>query len=485
MPSDLRTPSRRRSVWGTLVSNTPVQRRLWRVTAAAALMGAACDGPTTPRPPGSIDVVVQLSGGVPNDDRYSLMVDGFARPFSSSEGRAVISDISPGLHSLTLEVTAVNCALTDSAARSVTVPAGNTINVAFPVVCATTGIEITTQTTGVDRPASYQMLVNNQSYLTIGINDSIVVSRIAPGPQTVSLTVVGDNCQLSGAAEVTVDVSDRVVTPVLFRVACVQAIRLEKIAFEKWDVNFGSSTIHLVKPDGSGDVDLGPGYAPSWSPDGTRLVFSTTTLCDLYYGTSCAGGLIVIDPETRISTTLLTTGKGAFSPAWAPTGDVIAFVDCCALPTQLNLVTLRDGSVSALPIASVPEMHDPAWSPDGRHIALQCVIDNNHDICVVNRDGSGLVRLTTAGAVEGSPAWSPDGQTIAYTTNVYIDPHIVVMGADGTGARSVTAGFDPAWSRDGTKLVYAATDGLHIIGVDGSNPVRLTSGVHGAPAWRP
>jgi hypothetical protein len=42
---------------------------LWQVTAAAALLGAACDGPTPPRPPGSINVVVQLSGGVPNEDR--------------------------------------------------------------------------------------------------------------------------------------------------------------------------------------------------------------------------------------------------------------------------------------------------------------------------------------------------------------------------------------------------------------------------------
>jgi hypothetical protein len=485
MPSDFSTPGRR-SAWETLISNTWVHRRLWQVTAAAALLGAACDGPTPPRPPGSINVVVQLSGGVPNEDRYSVIVDGIARPFSSGGGSTVISDISAGVHSLALEVTAVNCALTDSSVRSVSVPAGSMIDVAFPVVCATTGIEITTQTTGLDRPAGYQVLVNNQSYLDIGTNDSIVVSRIAPGPQTVSLTGVWDNCQLSGPAEVTVDVSNRAVAPVLFQVTCVPVIRLETIAYEKSEENFGSSTIHLVKPNGSGDVDLGPGYAPSWSPDGTRLVFSTSTACDPYYGTRCPGGLIVTDPETRITTTLLTPDKGALNPAWAPTGDAIAFVDCCTLPTGLNLVTLRDRLVSALPIGGVREIHDPAWSPDGRRLAFQCIIEiGNYDICVVNRDGSGLVRLTTAETAEGSPAWSPDGATIAYATNVFMDPHILVMGADGTGARPVAAGSDPAWSRDGTKLVYAGADGLFVIGVDGSNPVRLTSGVHRAPAWRP
>jgi Tol biopolymer transport system component len=49
----------------------------------------------------------------------------------------------------------------------------------------------------------------------------------------------------------------------------------------------------------------------------------------------------------------------------------------------------------------------------------------------------------------------------------------------------LTEGREPAWSPDGSTLVFAGDDGLFTINADGSNRRRLTSGAHSTPTWRP
>ncbi len=58
---------------------------------------------------------------------------------------------------------------------------------------------------------------------------------------------------------------------------------------------------------------------------------------------------------------------------------------------------------------------NPAWSPDGRRIAIVGNINSTHDIYVMNADGSGQRRLTRTTDPLSSPAWSPDGRKIAFT----------------------------------------------------------------------
>ena len=52
----------------------------------------------------------------------------------------------------------------------------------------------------------------------------------------------------------------------------------------------------------------------------------------------------------------------------------------------------------------------PVWSPDGTRIAFQSNRDGNAEIYVMNRDGSGIRRVTNHPLSDATPTWSPVGQ---------------------------------------------------------------------------
>jgi hypothetical protein len=63
----------------------------------------------------------------------------------------------------------------------------------------------------------------------------------------------------------------------------------------------------------------------------------------------------------------------------------------------------------------------------------------NYDIYTIRTDGSGLTRLTTDPATDGTPvAWSPDGSQIAFFSDRSGTNEIYVMDSDGSDIRRLT-----------------------------------------------
>lgn len=145
--------------------------------------------------------------------------------------------------------------------------------------------------------------------------------------------------------------------------------------------------------------------------------------------------------------------------------------------------------------------YDPFPSPDGSRIAFTGVVGGNRDIYTIDRNGLGLVRLTTGAATDDEASWSPDGSRIAFRSTRSGAPEVWVMNADGTDQRRLTGptegwevgveSFDPAWSPDSRHIVYAKREGsdtdLWIMAADGGGKRRLTSGQGGDtdPVWSP
>jgi TolB protein len=103
----------------------------------------------------------------------------------------------------------------------------------------------------------------------------------------------------------------------------------------------------------------------------------------------------------------------------------------------------------------------PAWSPDGKYLAVVLTKDGVSQIYTVNPDGSNLKRLTRSSAINTEPSFSGDGKFIYFTSDQGGSPQVYRIRSDGSGSPeriTFTGGFNarPMVSPDGKQLAYVA-----------------------------
>jgi TolB protein len=231
-----------------------------------------------------------------------------------------------------------------------------------------------------------------------------------------------------------------------------------RIAYERgsevWLMNAdGSHQRRLLSAGGRFSDEYAETFDPSWSPDGRTIVVarSATTsddICGSLYRIEASGAGL-----RRITT---NASELHLQPAVSPDGSRIAFIAAECDPglwSEPRVVGWTGRP--ARDLRKLPEWTDfrhPAWSPDGRRIALQNGVDLPPWVYVANRDGSGLRRITPRGLFAETPAWSPDGEWIAFSGSTQSSSYdLFVIRPDGTGLRRVTRTASdeqsPAWSR--------------------------------------
>jgi Tol biopolymer transport system component len=224
--------------------------------------------------------------------------------------------------------------------------------------------------------------------------------------------------------------------------------------------------------------------------------------------------IYIMNPDGTGRTAVVATIADETEPAWSPNYTQVVFnrTRKGSGAGQLNgLWTVGWTGSSLVRVTTDSADRGASWGKTNR-IAFYSTRGNPlstaNDIYTINPDGSGLVRLTNSAADDRDPAWSPDGTKIVFASDRSLysrtargHMHLWVMNADGTGLKQLTSGNDdesqPAWSPDGTRIAYHYSTGLAAVFTNGTKdntidvsgieavPGGVTIWYVGEPSWSP
>ena len=179
----------------------------------------------------------------------------------------------------------------------------------------------------------------------------------------------------------------------------------------KIDEKGTSFTLGTARTDGTfvRTLDVGLIGSPTFSPDGRRILYPKATS-----GSWSRGGPLWVTEVDGSSEPTEVVGGRNVSPAWAPSGETIAFSRYVSVKGEddpAHVVTMpADGTGRLEELTSRSTIDtDPSWSPDGRSLVFRRATGDEDDhlgLVVVPSAGGSERDLELDGTV-GTPSWTP------------------------------------------------------------------------------
>ncbi|MEQ9096091.1 MAG: DPP IV N-terminal domain-containing protein [Phycisphaerales bacterium] len=257
----------------------------------------------------------------------------------------------------------------------------------------------------------------------------------------------------------------------------------------------------------------GADFDPDVSPDGRYITFASTQH-------SLTSDIFIKPVDSRVITRLTKSEGNDVMPKFSPDGTRVAFSSNRSGNWDLFVMPTTGGKAVQITTESSHELH-PTWSPDGKYLAFSRLgeVSGKWELWVTEVGNPGVSKFLTYGLF---PQWSPvagnsatgNGERILFQQSKERgDRAFTVWSLDFNGmtASNLTqvasspyaACINPAWSRDGKWISFATVPNptqwakmdetrptsaqLWMVAQDGTALVELTddNAVNLMPSWGP